>query len=90
MAQTSVKRQRARSDKEPARRSSFAGVVDRSPASGPRLIALFLIALLLFNFPFLAVIDAAIGAPWTPVILFAGWAATIIAMALVVRGGGKG
>jgi len=56
-----------------------------------RIMALFLLACLLFNYPFLALFNVgstAAGVPVLYIYLFAAWAITIAAAALVFEGGG--
>ena len=61
----------------------------KPPASKvPRLVALFLLGLLLFNYPLLAVFDRAatmMGVPVLYVYVFCAWAALIALLALVVE-----
>ena len=65
------------------------------PKDGPpaaRLIALFAAAMVLFNFPMLAVFDSdvtVLGLPLLPVALFSGWAGLILALALVSERRGR-
>lgn len=66
----------------------------RGGQDGPdpaRLLALFAAALVLFNFPLIAVFDSeatVFGLPLLPVALFAIWGALIAALAWVARGRG--
>jgi hypothetical protein len=63
------------------------------PRRRGRQRALFLAALLLLNFPALALVDAAMlpgGVPLTPYYLLAAWLATIVAAALLAAGRGSG
>lgn len=56
---------------------------------GRRLIAVFLLGLVLLNFPLLAVIEAAgtwFGLPPLAVYLFAAWGLLILLLALIVEG----
>ena len=60
----------------------------RAPMQRQRLVGLFVLALLLFNFPLLALwdVDATIGGvPLFPAALFALWALLIGALAWVVE-----
>jgi hypothetical protein len=55
---------------------------------GKRLIAVFLLGLVLLNFPLLAVIDASgrlLGLPALFVYLFGAWAALILCLAWIVE-----
>ncbi|WP_326541118.1 hypothetical protein [Pseudorhodoferax sp.] len=57
-----------------------------------RLIALFALALLLFNFPLLALWDRealVLGLPLFPAALFGLWALLVIALAWLMEGGGE-
>jgi hypothetical protein len=63
----------------------------RDEERGKRLIAVFLLGMLLLNFPILAVVEA--GSPWIalpPLVLylFGIWAGLIILLALIVEGRG--
>jgi hypothetical protein len=56
---------------------------------GRRLIAVFLLGLLLLNFPLLAVVEAAgslFGLPPLVVYLFGAWGLLILLLALIVEG----
>lgn len=65
----------------------------RSPGGGPRpqgLVALFLVAVVAFNFPLLIVWDrpvTVLGLPLLPVALFAIWGGLIAALAWVSERG---
>ena len=57
-------------------------------AKGPRLVALFLAGVLLFNYPLLALFDraaTAFGIPVLYVYIFGAWALLIALLALVVE-----
>ncbi len=61
----------------------------RSTRTGQRLVAAFLLGLLLFNFPLLAVFNRAsdvLGIPLLYAYLFAAWAILIGLLALIVEG----
>jgi len=56
-----------------------------------RIVALFLLASLLFNYPVLALFNVGTTAGGVPVLyvyLFAAWAVTIVLAAVVIEGGG--
>ena len=58
---------------------------------GPRLLGLFALGLLLFNFPLLALWDrdaTVFGLPLFPAALFALWALLIVALALLMERAG--
>ncbi len=60
----------------------------RPSIKGPRLVALFLLGLLLFNFPLLALFDRpaeVFGIPLLFAYVFAGWALLIGLMVLVLE-----
>ncbi len=55
-----------------------------------RVVALFLLACLLFNYPVLALFNVgatAVGVPVLYVYIFLAWAFTIVAAAVVIEGG---
>ena len=59
-----------------------------STVRGPRLVALFLLGALLFNYPLLAVFNQAaevFGIPVLYAYIFVAWAALIVLLALVVE-----
>jgi hypothetical protein len=63
----------------------------RPDTKGPRLVALFLLGLLLINFPILRLVDlpvAVAGIPLLYAYVFAVWALLIGLMALVLEGRG--
>jgi len=56
-----------------------------------RVVALFLLACLLFNYPVLALFNVgatAAGVPVLYVYIFSAWMLTIVAAAIVIEGGG--
>ena len=60
----------------------------RPGVKGPRLVALFLLGVLLLNFPFLQLVDRAVsflGVPLLHAYVFAVWALLIGLMALVLE-----
>jgi membrane protein implicated in regulation of membrane protease activity len=60
----------------------------RDTERGKRLIALFLLGVVLLNFPMLAVVDAGgqvLGLPPLFVYLFGAWAGLILVLALIVE-----
>jgi len=62
--------------------------MQRSSLSGQRLVAVFMVGCVLFNYPVLSLFDRALvlfGAPLVFVYLFAVWAALIALMAWVVE-----
>jgi hypothetical protein len=62
----------------------------RDEDRGKRLIAVFLLGLVLINFPLLAVVEAGqrwFGLPPLLVYLFGAWAALIVLLALIVERG---
>lgn len=62
----------------------------RQSLTSQRLVAVFLVALLAFNYPVLAVFDRAaawIGVPLLYLALFGAWALVIAAIAWVVEAG---
>jgi hypothetical protein len=62
--------------------------VKRTNVRNERLVALFLLGLLLFNYPLLAMFNAptlVLGAPKLYLYLFAAWAALIAGAGLVLR-----
>lgn len=64
----------------------------RPSIKGPRLAALFLLGVLLLNFPFLHLVDrpiALFGVPLLYAYVFAVWALLIGLMALVLEGRGE-
>lgn len=89
MAREPLQPQATPSDQEAPATDNFSHAVDQNRASTSRPLALLLIAVLFFNFPFLTVVDSIVGAPWTPIILFGGWAGIIIAMAIIMHRGGN-
>ena len=59
-----------------------------SEAKGPRLIALFILGCLLFNYPVLSLFNVAAVVAGVPVLyayIFAAWALLVALMALVVE-----
>ena len=63
----------------------------RPSMKGPRLVALFLLGVLLFNFPLLHLVDLPIvvlGIPLLYAYVFAVWALLIGLIALVLKGRG--
>jgi hypothetical protein len=63
----------------------------RPSIKGPRLVALFLLGVLLLNFPLLHLVDlpiAILGIPLLYAYVFAAWALLIGLMALVLEGRG--
>ena len=65
----------------------------RDEDRGKRLIAVFLLGLVLLNFPLLAVVDAGdrlFGLPALFAYLFGAWALLIGCLALIVEGRGRG
>ena len=62
----------------------------KSSRKGPRLVALFLLGCLMFNYPLLALFNVRatlFGIPLLYAYLFAAWALLIVLMALVARRG---
>lgn len=62
--------------------------MNRWSNKGERLVALFLVGILLFNYPVLAVFNRAIdvaGIPLVYVYIFTAWAAFIALLALVIE-----
>ncbi len=60
----------------------------RPSIKGPRLVALFILGCLLFNYPFLALFNLAVmivGVPLLYFYLFVSWAALIVLMAWAVE-----
>ena len=60
----------------------------RSIATGQRLVAVFLLGMLLFNFPLLALFNgttAVFGIPLLYAYIFSSWALVIALMALVIE-----
>jgi hypothetical protein len=60
----------------------------RASLAGPRMVALFLLGVLLFNFPFLAVFSVSRSLGGIPVLylyLFAAWSLLIFLAFLIVR-----
>jgi hypothetical protein len=65
--------------------------MERQEGKGPRLIALFMLGALLFNYPILALFNQpslVFGIPLLYAYIFAAWVALIALMALVVERGG--
>ena len=67
--------------------------MERHKGRGPRLVALFMLGALLFNYPILALFNKptlVFGIPLLYLYIFAAWALLILLMALVVeRGSGS-
>ena len=64
--------------------------MERHEGKGPRLIALFMLGALLFNYPILALFNQpslVFGIPLLYAYIFAAWALLIALMALVVERG---
>jgi hypothetical protein len=62
--------------------------MQRTNARNERLVALFLLGLLLFNYPLLTLFNAprvVLGVPLLYLYLFVAWAAVILIAAIVVR-----
>jgi hypothetical protein len=62
----------------------------RSALRGPRLVVVFLLGVLLFNYPLLALFDRAavvLGVPLLYAYIFCAWALVIALLALVVERG---
>ena len=62
--------------------------MQRTNARNERLVALFLLGLLLFNYPLLTLFNAprvVLGVPLLYLYLFVAWAAVILIAAVVVR-----
>ena len=62
--------------------------MDRKPPESHRLVAVFLLGLLLFNYPPLALFSRAVevaGIPLIYVYLFAAWALLIVLLAAIVE-----
>jgi hypothetical protein len=66
--------------------------MERHKGKGPRLVALFMLGALLFNYPILALFNKpnlVFGIPLLYAYIFAAWALLILLMALAVERGGK-
>lgn len=62
--------------------------MNKPNAKGQRLVALFLLGNLLFNYPLLALFnrsDIVLGAPMLYVYVFGGWALLIALLALIIE-----
>lgn len=62
--------------------------MERTNARNERLVALFLLGLLLFNYPLLAMFNEAalvLGVPKLYLYLFAAWATVIVVAAIVIH-----
>ena len=64
--------------------------MDRDEAKGQRLVALFILGCVLFNYPILSLFNVAADALGVPVLyayIFAAWALLVALMALAVEAG---